>query len=82
MQPPTDQLTSARDVTDSRGAFAGGLHQRMVGASGHTRCWRLKKFGSQKAQDNWIENHKHKNQIVPLFVNNGYAVEYRNLIKL
>ena len=34
MQPPTDQLTSARDVTDSRGASAGGLHQRMVGASG------------------------------------------------
>ena len=30
MQPPTDQLTSARDVTDSRKTPAGGLHQRMV----------------------------------------------------
>jgi len=30
MQPPTDQLTSAPDVTDSRGASAGGLHQRIV----------------------------------------------------
>ena len=30
MQPPTDQLTSARDVTDSRETPAGGLHQRIV----------------------------------------------------
>lgn len=30
MQPPTDQLTSARDVTDSRETPAGGLHQRLV----------------------------------------------------
>ena len=30
MQPPTDQLTSAPDVTDSRETPAGGLHQRMV----------------------------------------------------
>lgn len=33
-------------------------------------------------QDKWIEKHKDKNQIVPLFVNNGYAVEYRSLIQL
>ena len=30
MQPPTNQLTSAPDVTDSRETPAGGLHQRMV----------------------------------------------------
>lgn len=30
MQPPTDQLTSAPDVTDSQETSAGGLHQRMV----------------------------------------------------
>lgn len=62
-------------------APADSLHS-VVGASGHTRCWRLKHFGSQKAQDDWCEKHNAKNQIVPLFVNNGYAVEYRSLIRL
>lgn len=72
---------SKQDDIQTDRAPADSLHS-MVGASGHTRCWRLKHFGSQKAQDDWCENHKHKNQIVPVFVNNGNAVEYRSLIKL
>jgi hypothetical protein len=58
----------------------------MVGASGlrlgTTRRWLLRKFRSQEAQTQWCEKHKHELQIVPLFVDNGYAVEFRKLNQL
>ena len=44
--------------------------------------WLVRKFRSQDAQNQWCEKHKHELQIVPLFVNNGYAVEFRKLKQL
>ena len=59
--------------------------QRMVRASGLTLTttrWLLRRFKSQQSQNDWIEKHKHELQIVPLFVDNGYAVEFRKLKQL
>jgi hypothetical protein len=41
--------------------------------------WTIKHFRSFAAQESWIERNNHRLQIVRLFVNNGYAVEYRKL---
>ena len=75
---PTPELPTAQRGEDS--------HQGMVGASGlrlnTTRRWLLRKFRSQAAQNQWCEKHKHELQIVPLFVDNGYAVEFRKLNQL
>ena len=43
------------------------------------RRWLLRKFRSQEAQNQWCEKHKHELQIVPLFVDNEYVVEFRKL---
>ena len=47
-----------------------------------SRRWLVRKFRSQAAQNQWCEKHKHELQIVPLFINNGYAVEFRKLKQL
>ncbi len=41
--------------------------------------WQVKRFKSLKAQQAWCQSHDHYCQIVVLFVNNGYAVEWRRL---
>lgn len=41
--------------------------------------WQIKKFRSLAAQKDWIERHERRYQIVVLFINNGYAVEWRKL---
>ena len=43
MQPPTDQLTSAVDVLDSRAASNGGLHHRIVRPHSwkQMKAWRI-----------------------------------------
>jgi len=41
--------------------------------------WQTKTFKTLEAQNAWIEKNEHKFQIVVIFVNNGYGVEYRKL---
>ena len=41
--------------------------------------WTTKTFPSFTAQSNWIERNEHRYQITVLYVNNGYAVEYKKL---
>jgi hypothetical protein len=41
--------------------------------------WTTKHFKSQDAMDAWIEKNSHKYQITILYVNNGYALEYKKL---
>lgn len=44
--------------------------------------WELKTFKTQAAQNNWIAKNEHKYQIVVIYLNNEYGVEYRKLRKL
>ena len=44
--------------------------------------WTIKKFKTAADQAYWIAANAHRYQITPLFVNNGYAVEYKKLRKL
>lgn len=41
--------------------------------------WTIKHFANEAAQEAWIAANEHRCQIVRLFVNNGYAVEWRKL---
>jgi len=41
--------------------------------------WQVKHFKSREAQEEWITANHWFCQITRLFVNNGYAVEYRKL---
>jgi hypothetical protein len=41
--------------------------------------WYIKHFKSFASQSRWIERNRHRCQITILFVNNGYAIEYRVL---
>lgn len=44
--------------------------------------WDTEHFKTKEEQDKWIEDNKSKYQIEPIFVDNGYAVEYRPLKKI
>jgi len=44
--------------------------------------WKFKKFTSAEAQNAWIDRNKHRYQITVLFINNGYGVEYRQLVHI
>jgi hypothetical protein len=41
--------------------------------------WTIKRFKTSHAMANWIGANQHRFQIVPLYVNNGYAVEFKKL---
>lgn len=41
--------------------------------------WTVKKFKTYAAQEAWIARNAHRYQITRLYVNNGYAVEYKAL---
>ena len=41
--------------------------------------WIYKEFKTKKAFDNFLEKKSGKIQFVEVFVNNGYALEYRKL---
>ena len=41
--------------------------------------WSVKKFKSAHDQANWIGANQHRFQIVVMYINNGYAVEYKKL---
>lgn len=47
-----------------------------------THLWQIRRFKSLAAQNKWCREHQHTHQITILFVNNGYAVEFRKLIQL
>lgn len=42
--------------------------------------WKTKTFSNVEKRDHWIEKNKSKHQIVIIFINNGYGVEYKPLI--
>ncbi len=42
--------------------------------------WNVKHFKTFAAQSKWIAANEHRYQIVRIFVNNGYAVEWRKLV--
>jgi CHASE1-domain containing sensor protein len=41
--------------------------------------WIVKKFKSQEKMNAWIVKNEHKVQYTILYVNNGYALEYKPL---
>jgi hypothetical protein len=44
--------------------------------------WKTKFFKTFENQKKWIEKNKHRYQIDIILVNNGYAVEYKELRKI
>ena len=44
--------------------------------------WETKIFKSYKQQEEWIEANQNRYQISRIFVNNGYAVEYKPLTRI
>ena len=44
--------------------------------------WTVKKFKTQSLLNQFIENNKHRYQIVTIYINNGYAVEYKKFIRV
>lgn len=41
--------------------------------------WKTKKFKTNAEKEAWIEKNKDKIQYTEIFINNGYAVEYKPL---
>lgn len=41
--------------------------------------WTIKTFKTLESYNKWIECNKHRYQISPIYINNGYGVEYKNL---
>jgi hypothetical protein len=41
--------------------------------------WTIKRFNDFKSQCDWIRANRYRYQITPLYVNDGYAVEYKRL---
>ena len=44
--------------------------------------WKTKCFKTQEERDRWIEKNGNRYQWEIIFINNGYAVEYRKLRKV
>lgn len=44
--------------------------------------WEIKSFKSKENMKKFIANNKGKIQYNEIFVNNGYAIEYRKLVKI
>jgi len=44
--------------------------------------WKIKYFKSEQKAKQWINDNCHKYQSQLIFVNNGFNVEYRKLIKM
>jgi len=41
--------------------------------------WQVKKFKTQQALNDWQANNSHRYQIDIIYINNGFAVEYKPL---
>lgn len=44
--------------------------------------WKVKTFKTQTALNAWVKSNQSKYQIVEIFINNSFGVEYKSLIKL
>lgn len=44
--------------------------------------WKIVTFKTRLQFDNWVKRHENNCQWVEVFINNGYAVEYRKLRKV
>ena len=44
--------------------------------------WKIKTFKSDELRNKWIADNRHKYQTEVIFINNGYAVEYKKLRKV
>jgi hypothetical protein len=44
--------------------------------------WQIKEFKTKEAMMKFIENSKNKRQVEIIYINNGYAVEFRNLRRI
>lgn len=44
--------------------------------------WKIRSFRNKENMEKFIEKNKDKIQWQEIFVNNGYAIEYRKLIKI
>ena len=44
--------------------------------------WQIKTFKTLKAFEDWKARNANRYQIVDIFINNGYGVEYRKLRKM
>jgi hypothetical protein len=66
---------------DPRGKRTAKRHrlQSLRNQDGENEMWIIKRFKTESAQEQWIAANAGTCEIVRLFVNNGYAVEYRKL---
>lgn len=39
--------------------------------------WETKTFKTQKSLNDFVDKNKHKYQIVPIFINNGFGLEIK-----
>lgn len=46
------------------------------------RYWKTKEFTSRKQMNKWIEKHGKNYQWEEIFINNGFGIEYRKLLKI
>ena len=44
--------------------------------------WKIKIFKTEELKNKWIEKNKNKYRIDLIFVNNGYGIEYKKLMKI
>lgn len=44
--------------------------------------WQTKKFKTREKLNEWLQKNGHRSQYNQVFVNNGYAVEWRKLKKI
>lgn len=44
--------------------------------------WQTKTFKTKDAMQKWIERNSGKYQIVEIFINNGFALEYKRLRRI
>ena len=41
--------------------------------------WTLKQFKTSDSMNEWIKANEHRYQITIVFINNGYAIEYKKI---
>ena len=44
--------------------------------------WKIKQFKTAEQKDKFLQRNKNRFQMAEIFINNGFAVEYKDLIKL
>lgn len=44
--------------------------------------WQTKEFKTEESMQKFIDNNRHKLQIEIIYINNGYAIEFRKLKRI